>query len=388
MFDIIKSNSMRTNILTLLIMMISVVMSGQTSEKNNALDYQRNGKLDLAKEAIDRAVRNEETLAEAKTWFYRGNIYYDIAVSTDPAFRELDPDPFGVAFQSYQKARELDTNGEYTEYIDKYTKASGEGYYNNGVLFYNDQKYNQAAACFENAFNIAMSLNLVDTAALINAAVMATLGNETQKAVQYYRQLIQIGVSKPDLYASLSEIYKAEGDTAMALNTVLKGRALFPEDYNLLIAETNIYLSTNENERALNNLEEAIKIDNTNPAIFFAAGTVYDQMGDVENAITAYDNAIKLNPDYFEANYNIGALYVNQAANILDRANDLPLDAVKEYDAAKAEADDMLKTSLPFLEKAHELMPDDLSTIVSLNQIYTRLGMTDKLMEMSTHQTK
>jgi hypothetical protein len=56
----------------------------------------------------------------------------------------------------------------------------------------------------------------------------------------------------------------------------------------------------------------------------------------------------------------------------------LPLDAVNEYDAAKAKADEMLRTALPFLEKAHDLMPDDLNTSVSLKQIYMRLGMTDK----------
>ena len=43
-------------------------------------------------------------------------------------------------------------------------------------------------------------------------------------------------------------------------------------------------------------------------------------------------NAIALKPDYFEANYNLGALYVNQAAEILEKANELPLDAVKEYE--------------------------------------------------------
>ncbi len=102
-------------------------------------------------------------------------------------------------------------------------------------------------------------------------------------------------------------------------------------------------------------------------------------MGDIPKATSAYENAILINPDYFEANYNLGALYVNQAADILDKANDLPLDAVKEYDTQKAMADEMLKKSLPYLEKALELTPDDVNTMVSLKEIYTRLGMTEKL---------
>jgi tetratricopeptide (TPR) repeat protein len=155
-----------------------------------------------------------------------------------------------------------------------------------------------------------------------------------------------------------------------------------------LIAETNIYLATNEKEKAMKDLEMALQFDRTNPSIFFAVGTIYDQMGDIPAATSAYENAIALNPEYFEANYNLGALYVNKAADILDKANDLPLDAVKEYEKQKANADEMLNKSVPYLEKALELMPEDVNTMVSLKEIYTRLGLTDKLENINSRLQK
>jgi tetratricopeptide (TPR) repeat protein len=325
---------------------------------------------------------------DAKTWFYRGNIYYDIAVSNDTNYSKLDPDPFGVAFKSYQKAKELDTKGEFTEDINKYTIAVGEGYYNKGVVQYNEQKFKDAALNFEQAFNISQTVGRIDTTALVNAAVSASQGNENALAKKYFQQVIQYGYQKPDIYASLSEIYKAEGDTAMALQIVGKGREMYPEDFNLLIAETNIYLATNEKEKAMKDLEMALQFDKTNPSIFFAVGTIYDQMGDIPAATSAYENAIALKSDYFEANYNLGALYVNQAADILDKANDLPLDAIKEYEVQKTRADDMLNKSVPYLEKALELMPDDVNTMVSLKEIYTRLGLTEKLEAINTRLQK
>jgi tetratricopeptide (TPR) repeat protein len=370
---------MKRTIFAMLIMMSVSVIFGQTNKRTSAFNYQRYGKLDLAKQAIDEAAQDEKTIMDAKTWFYRGNIYYDIGVSIDENYRKLDPDPFGVAYQSYMKAKELDTKGEFMVDIIKYTIAVGEGYYNKGVLYYNEQKFKEAALSFEQAFIVGQSVGNIDTTALINAAVSAAQGDENQLAKQYYQQLIKMNVQKPDIYASLAEIYKVEGDTALALKTVGEGRVIFPDDFNLLIAETNIYLVTDEKEKAMVDLETALKIDNTNPSIFFAVGTIYDQMGDIEKASSAYENAISISPDYFEANYNLGALYVNQAADILDKANDLPLDAVKEYDLQKASADEMLKKSLPFLEKALELMPEDVNTMVSLKEIYTRLGMTEKL---------
>lgn len=370
---------MKSTLLTMLIMLTTIVMIGQTSERTSAFNYQRYGKLDLAKEAIDKAAQNEKTIGDAKTWFYRGNIYYDIAVSNEPKFQALDPDPFAVAYESYMTAQKLDEKGEFKLEIFKYTNAIGEGYYNKGVVYYNESKFKDAALNFEKAFNISEAVGSVDTSALVNAAVSAAQGNEMGMAKDYYLRLIQMNVQKPDVYASLSEVYKVEGDTAMALETVTKGRNLFPDDFNLLIAETNIFLGTNQKEKAMADLEKALQIDNTNPSIFFAVGTIYDQLGDFEKAEKAYKDAIQLKPDYFEPNYNLGALYVNKAADILDKANDLPLDAVAQYDQEKAKANDMLSKSLPYLERALELSPDDTNTMISLKEIYTRLGMTEKL---------
>lgn len=379
---------MKKTILTMLIMLISIVMIGQVNERTSAFNYQRYGKLDLAKEAIDKAAQHEKTIMDPKTWFYRGNIYYDIAVSLDPKYSNLDPDPFGVAYQSYQKATELDTKGEFKLDIVKYSIAIGEGYYNKGVLSYNETNFKEAALSFEKAYVVSEAMGSVDTSALVNAAVSAAQANEIQMAKGYYTQLIEMGIQKPDVYASLSEIYKAEGDTTLAMKTIGEGRALFPDDFNLLVAEINIYLVTNEKEKAITDLETALKIDNTNPSIFFAVGTIYDQMGDVTKATSAYENAIRINPEYFEANYNLGALYVNQAAEILQKANDLPLEKVKEYDIEKAKADEMLAKSLPYLEKALELMPEDVNTMVSLKEIYTRLGLTEKLEMINTKLQK
>lgn len=370
---------MRKTILTGLILMTAVIVFGQTNKRTSAYNYQRYGKLDLAKEAIDECVQNEKTIMDAKSWFYRGNIYYDIAVSTDSNFRKLDPDPLKVSYESYMKAKELDAKGEFTEDINKFTQAVAEAYYNMGVIHYNEQDFKNSALSFEQAFIINQSFGRIDTTAIYNAAVAANIGKEYGLAKNYYQQVMQIGYQKPDVYSSLADIYKMEGDTAMAIKMIEQGRALYPDDFNLLVSEINIYLATNEKEKAKADLEIALEMDKTNPSIFFAVGTIYDQLGELDNAINAYSQAIELNPEYFEANYNLGALYVNQAADILDKANDLPLDAVEEYDREKNRADEMLSKSIPYLEKAHELMPDDVNTMISLKEIYTRLGMTDKL---------
>jgi hypothetical protein len=72
-------------------------------------------------------------------------------------------------------------------------------------------------------------------------------------------------------------------------------------------------------------------------------------------------------------------LYVNKAASINDEANKLPLDATAHYDKLKKEADEYLEKALPYLEKATELQPGDVNTLISLKQIYARTNKTDKV---------
>jgi tetratricopeptide (TPR) repeat protein len=101
-------------------------------------------------------------------------------------------------------------------------------------------------------------------------------------------------------------------------------------------------------------------------------------MGNQEKAANAYKKAIELNPEYFDANYNLGALYVNEAAGIIEEANQLPLGDPK-YDVAKKEADDKLKAALPYLEKANQIDPKELNTLVTLKEIYARTNQMEKL---------
>ena len=58
---------------------------------------------------------------------------------------------------------------------------------------------------------------------------------------------------------------------------------------------------------------------------------------------------------------------------MVNKANDIPPQKVKEYQTAITAADDKFKTALPYLEKALVLKTDDQGTLISLKQIYLRL---------------
>jgi len=151
-----------------------------------------------------------------------------------------------------------------------------------------------------------------------------------------------------------------------------------------------MYLAFGEDNKALEQLKLIATADTANPSVFYAMGTLYNKVYNdttktkevrkdmLDKAVLAYEKAITINPNYFEPFFNLGIMYNNVAAEILLKANNLPNDATAEYDKLKLEADSYLTKALPYLEKALEINPTDMDTMMALKQLYVRLKQTDK----------
>jgi Flp pilus assembly protein TadD len=217
------------------------------------------------------------------------------------------------------------------------------------------------------------------------------MANERNQAKKYYIDLLKLKAKSVNIYASLSELYRQDKDSGSALSVIREGQKMYPGNMPLFLAETNIYLTFNNTDKALSNLQLAAKKDSANPSIYYALGTIYNKLVDDTTkkremrdqmfnlAVDAYKKAIQLKPDYFDPIFNLGALYVNKAVVYDDKAKNLPLDAEAEFKTLKVEADKYLEAAIPYLEKACELQPTDVLTLNSLKQIYIRQQKTDKI---------
>ena len=78
----------------------------------------------------------------------------------------------------------------------------------------------------------------------------------------------------------------------------------------------------------------------------------------VEKAEAAYKKAIEINPNYFDALYNIGALYFNRAVKQSEIVNNIKDN--NKYKIESAKVDEIFKKSLPFLEKGEEIRTNDV----------------------------
>ncbi|MFZ4401130.1 MAG: tetratricopeptide repeat protein [Bacteroidales bacterium] len=363
----------------LLFMVVSFTMlSAQNTKVQSAFSYLRSGRLDKALENIEPAITHEKTMNDPKTWNYRGNIYIQIGASTDPNYKKLSSNSEQIAYDSYQKSIELDVDKEYEQKNMTGLFACAEQFYNRGVEFFNLKDYKNGLGAFEKTIKINSIFGKKDTLATYNAALCAELSDNKVKAKEHYISLVRSNFNQPSIYSSLSNIYRDDKDTLKAIKTIETGRKRFPDSYELIIAEANIYLLTGDVQKAQNALNVAIAKDPNNATVHFAVGTNYDKIGDVNNAEKSYKKAIEIKSDYFDAIYNLGALYVNDAVSIMGKANALAL-GDKNYDSLKKQADEQLNKAIPFLEKASDMQPNDGIVLATLKDIYTRLSNIEKL---------
>lgn len=370
-----------------LLVLFGVILSlnsySQKSAVQTAYNYLRYDDLDKAKEAIDGAATSESTIGYAKTWYYRGSIYHAIYESTKPKFDPLKPGSLNEARISYEKTLELDTKNEFKDDVMKRLEVVASQCLNNGVDNYKEGKYADALKSFQASVDLNKKFfKRTDTLAIYNAGLAADKLGDVTTALNNFKILTAASYGGSRLYSLMANMYLDKKDTANALLTINEGRQKFPEDATLITQGLNIYLSSGRDAEAFSQNEEAIKADPNNAVLYYIKGNLADKLGKMEEAVTAYKKSIEIKPDYFDAVYNLGAMYFNDGAEMANKANKIPANKVAEYDAAKKKFESKFKEALPYLEKAHQLNSTDVATMESLRQLYTRLGDLVKSGEM------
>jgi len=364
-------------ILLALAMVCSLMTAmAQPNKVQSAIIYIRYGEFDKAKQSIDEAIMHPKTQNSAKAWFYRGEVH--LGIYGDTAWAPKFPEALDVAWESYRRCIELDTKNDHRDDASKKVLNIQAGFYNEGVDAYVKKNYPEAKRRFEQLLSVSPQ----DTSVLFNAALTCGKMNDNAKAMQYWQALLTNGYNKPGVFVELARLSKIAGDTAAALTYLQQGRSAHPNDIGLVIDELNIYLIQGKQEMAIEKLTAAIALDPSNVNLYFARGTAYDNTKKSDLAEADYKKAIELKADYFDPYYNLGAMYFNAAAELANQADKIPFSKQKEFEAADAKAKAAFEKAQPVLEKAHELQPDDNNTMISLQQLYARLKMNDKMLEM------
>ncbi len=368
--------------ITLLAIAALPVMVAAQPDVVSAYNSNERGEYEKAAEYIEKALTNDKAVTKEKTWRYRGMIYNNIAVNEELAPRY--PDALPKAYESIKKAMELDARGSYENENIVSMKFVMLQSLNTGILKYNDQAYKEAADLFELSNSVSTSVfDSTFVLAVYNAGLSYEKSGNLDKAISYYTAAAETGYLVPDIYVIMVNLLSNADRTQEALDMAKMAREKHPRNRGLILEELNIYLREGRLEEALSNLEIAVEEDPSNEILVFSKGSVLDNLGKSDEAREAYEKALEINPDFYDALYNLGAMYFNKGAEKINAANEVPPKQQKLYDQLRAEATEWFAKAQPIFERAHEIKPEDLSTVRSLRDIYARTGNDDKFLEMS-----
>ena len=295
-----------------------------------------------------------------------------------------------TAYDSYNKSLTIDPKYSNTALNPSNAtlgiKNVGEFYFNDGVVALRKKNFEDALMNLENAYKIYHEIGKKEDRIALYAGFAAESLHDTTKAIKYYSSILNSGMKNASLYMGLGYLYLGQKKTEDALNAIQTGRKVLPENQNLLLAEANIYMATNRAKEANELLAQAAKSNPDNAQLFYAMGNNYDRIlkdstvseeikkSAFEAGVNAYKKATEIDPKYFDAFFNLGALYYNTAADYLTQAGNLPMSAQDQYDKLKADAKTNFTSAIPYLEKAHNLQPKDHNTMVMLRTAYSQTG--------------
>lgn len=383
----------RTTFLFVLLFAATCVFA-QKGKVTIAKSYNEEGILDKAYAAIEEAIdasnpKTESSINWPGTWEARGEIYQAIFKSKDENYKKLSNDPLTVAYDSYIKALALDEKDRFSKSVKMKLSLLIYDLTSQAVAAFDEENYEKALKSFEQVLAInglpnlkADDPNSVDTVIIFNAGLAAYNAKNYDKAIKYYKEAAKYKYSGARTFQLMSSSYLLKKDTIGALDVLNEGLKEYPSNGTLLVEVINIYLNANKIDEALRYLDIAISQDPKNASYYFAKGTLYDKLLKTDEATETYLKAIEFKEDYFDAYYNLGALYYNKGVKQIDVANAVPSNQPEKYEAEKEKADLEFKKAIPYMEKAHEVNPTDKFTMESLKTLYYRLKMLDKHAEI------
>ena len=384
---------MKKVMILLAIVLTANVMMAQKKDRTDAFMYNKNGQYDKAMVSIEKCINHEQFLGmkpndQSQAWLYRAAIYQNVLQSGDEALIAKAPNALEVIYESLMNCMK---NPEFFEdnkqEIYQRVTSVMNTYYTKGADDYNSGKFAEAAPMFKKAYDIAKSLGSPDANDMLNfAATSALRAQDYNTALAYFNEVKNNGADNVDVYKHLAACYNGLGNAEQAMAMINAGLEKNPSDAGLILEKVNAYLKEGKGAEAVEDLNKLRELDPENAQLLFVLGTIYGDENnkdvyDVEKARKFYEDALAINPDYYDAIYNIGVLYTGMANKYIEQANEITGFSKAEqdqYNSLIEQANELLRTGLPYLQRAYEAQPsDDVKNV--LRSIYVKLNMMDEV---------
>lgn len=374
---------MKRSLFIFLLFCMLLPAAGQKSRVLSVMQMIDSKKYSDAKEAIELAVWNDRTANWPRTYYAKGLLcqtaYEEGVKSKDSKLTSLYEDQLFLAYESYEKAIELDAREKLHSPISKKYYSLSNDFRQLGLEQYTKKEYSEALRAFEHALLVIHS-NLLhvptDTNLVYNTAIAAYESGNWDKAIGFLSGLHEDSFSL-DASLFLINAHLQKGDTLQAEAVMLEGVQMYEYSDTLTMYLVNWLGETNRMDQAIDILDEAIIHHPDNFRFHWALGLVYSSMDKYPEAILSFKKAAELTeakpPELF---YQVGVCYYNIGIDLREAA--LQISENDEYLVVRDQYLAQFREAVIWLEKSYELDPGNEKTISRLYQLYYQLQMKEK----------
>jgi tetratricopeptide (TPR) repeat protein len=375
----------RTVFLMLMLIGFSVYAQKQPKPNlNKVYASLKEGKIAEAKEMIDAATTYEKTMNDGKTWYYRGLVYATIDTISNEEIKALEPEPLKVALESFAKADAMSGKNEYfiqPDGITPLTKTQqiemlANYYLDKSIKMFQgeEQDYEGSLAVLDKSilvFEQQAKTYANDTLAYFVGAIAANQAEQHDKAIEYAEKYFQKGGTSKDIYLLLYQIYSGpKEDSVKALDIVQRGKKALPNDTTFPKVEIELLINSGKEKEAKEGLMEAVAKEPNDKLLHFFLGYVNARLGNNDEARKNFQDALKLDPSYFEAQFHLANTYlieVDRISKELSATGNTAKDSKKRSELIQQRVK-ASETALPYLEKAEKMKPSDKDAEIEVLQ--------------------
>ncbi|MDR9365240.1 MAG: tetratricopeptide repeat protein [Balneolaceae bacterium] len=253
--------------------------------------------------------------------------------------------------------------------------------------------------------------------------------DQVDQAIESYENAMELlEQPAPEDYEYLVSLYLYNNNYEEAIELSEEGREVYPEETMFVQFLADAYIQAGDRDRAISLIEELIDSEPNNPQYRRVLGTqvyqsverisnqvsdLYEELFELRQAarnqrgqeleqtqseiesleseiesmeqeidelsaisIREMEQVVELVPEDEEANFILGVIYQNRAANLFERRNNtMDNEEAADYDRR---AKENLEKARQYYERAAEINPESPENWRSLFQVYTALGMEEE----------
>ncbi|MCI0493827.1 tetratricopeptide repeat protein [candidate division KSB1 bacterium] len=357
--------------LSLLVLFSAIMMFGcRSKEVESALIYiNQQNDWDKAMEQLQQAVQVNPADAEA-------HVYLGEGYGRRGDYRKMN--------EHYETAMKLLSapGSANTKLIDKITNDRNRFWsqsFNKGVENVKRDSLQSAIADFNNCVAIDPSRGEAHK----NIAYVNERMENFEDAVKAYEEVIRIAPQDTLILIHLGRLYMLTKQPEKTIELMDRVLALDPMNVDAISQKAMAYDYLEQSDKAFEAYEDALERRPDDPDLRFNLGRLYFMRDDFTNAVIQFEKVLEINPDDLEANVNIANSYLSLAQNVLTKyreMTDKELAKVpeKEIKEKKNLEKEYYGKSIPYLEKAVQVKPDDPILWNNLGVAYVNAGMEEK----------